>query len=202
MLEQKDINTVAMKMKMLGADVEILTDSTLLQSTKGKGTVLYKIGNGKIVEKQKYSSIERIRKTEICVTESYSGLKGLIDIHGNIIVSPGYKDIDTSNNLVIIATLDNGLKSILKYDGTELTPYILRSVKIIDTDIGYIIDADAGSNNANLILIEVENKDVRLRKLDNINNEISDKPYVILEDKVVIIDKSNKRAIKYNEWRA
>lgn len=189
----RKIEDIAHKMRLVGDNVDILNESALIQTPKNSGiTSLYRLENNRLVLGCKYSEINKVNNSEICITKSTTGKYGLIDFKGNPIIEPGYMDIDDRHEGILIATLGNGLKSILNYKGNELVPYTMSSVKIVDTILGYIIDSKTHNINSNLMLIKYEGGKATLEKLEKLNKEIAHRSYIIKYDRIIILDKNKE----------
>lgn len=189
----RKIEDIATKMRLMGDSVEILTESTLIQTPKNGLAHLYKLVDNRLVLSCKYHEIKRVDGADICITKSITGKYGIISLNGHPIIRPGYLNIDDSYKGMLIVTLDNGLKSILNYKGDDLIPYTLYSLKIINTAIGDIIDTKSSSIYAGLLLIKQDANEVTLEKLYGINKEIGCRSYSIEYNKIIVFyDAHNK----------
>ncbi len=195
----RKIEDVALKLKLMGDSVEILTESTLIQTPKNGLTSLYSIIKNKLVLSCRFSEIKRVYDSDICITKSVAGKYGIINLKGNQIIKPGYLDVDDSYKGLLVVTLDNGLKSILNYKGDDLISYTLFSLKIVNTIIGDIIDTKSASINSKLLLIKQYGSELKLERLDKIDKEIGFSNYVIQYNKIVVFNDQGNFEIKLTD---
>ena len=66
----RKIEDIATKMRLMGDSVEILTESTLIQTPKNGLTHLYKLVDNRLVLSCKYHEIKRVDGADICITKS------------------------------------------------------------------------------------------------------------------------------------
>ena len=181
-----DIDKIATKMSLLGGKVKVLTPSTLIQ-TDGRGeSNFYKLIDKQLKLIYNFENIEHKQSREICITTRLDGLKGIIDIQGKTIISPGFKEIDTAVEGILIVTLANGLRSITDNKGNELMPYMAHKIHPNKTKVGIIFDIWTASETIVFKRLRYENGMYKIIDIEYLNNKVHNGEYKVEYDRVKV----------------
>lgn len=187
-----DIDKIATKMSLLGGKVKVITPSTLIQNTEQGESNFYKLIDKQLKLIYNFKNIEHKPDREICITTRLDGLKGIIDIQGKTIVSPGFKDINTDVDGVLIVTLANGLKSITDNKGNELIPYMAHKIHPNETKVGIVFDIWTASETVVFKQLRYEDGKYNIVDMKYLNNKVYSGEYKVEYDRIKVKRKEDE----------
>ena len=190
-MEKSRVNKIVTILNMLGGKPKLLNEYTLLYSNKCRTkSELHLLNDNKLEMLLSFDNIEPIENSDLLLIR-LGELLGIANITGKILIEPKFTAIETEITGVLLATYQDGTKSLIDYNAKEVIEKVgyLEITRTFIGDLDSIGNTGSRRDKADIRRIKINDSNlIELEKLDEISRQVDNKLFCIENDKITILD--------------